>query len=94
MRSRWPWTLACDEQAGRAYANLYTMYVASLRLAEGEGVYVEGVAYCDEHDISTYATCLRGVPGRSPWRGSAGGTRRRRWRRTCCDRSGPRRSTG
>ena len=53
-------TMACDEQAGRAYANLYSMYSRSMRIAEGEGVLVEGIAYCDEHDISTFANCLRG----------------------------------
>ena len=49
-----------DEQAGRAYANLYSMYSRSMKIAEGEGVLVEGIAYCDEHDISTFANCLRG----------------------------------
>ena len=49
-----------DEQAGRAYANLYALYAGDLKVAEGEGVYVEGIAYCDEHDIVTFSTCLRG----------------------------------
>ena len=49
-----------DEQAGRAYANLYSLYVDSLRLAEGEGVFVEGLDYCVEHDVTTFTTCLRG----------------------------------
>ncbi len=49
-----------DEQSGRAYANLYSMYSRSMKIAEGEGVLVEGIAYCDEHDISTFANCLRG----------------------------------
>ena len=49
-----------DEQAGRAYANLYALYVDSLRLAEGEGVFVEGLDYCEEHDVTTFTTCLRG----------------------------------
>ena len=48
------------EQAGRAYANLYTLYCCALRIAEGEHFYVDGTAYCDEHDIGTYGTCLRG----------------------------------
>ncbi len=48
------------EQAGRAYANLYSMYCAALRLPEGEHIYVDGIAYCDEHDIGTFGTCLRG----------------------------------
>ena len=49
-----------DEQAGRAYANLYSLYAGDLKVAEGEGIYVEGLAYCDEHDIMTFSTCLRG----------------------------------
>ncbi len=48
------------EEAGRAYANLYSFYSQLLRLAEGEGTFVEGVRYCDENDISTFANCLRG----------------------------------
>jgi DNA-binding CsgD family transcriptional regulator/tetratricopeptide (TPR) repeat protein len=47
-------------QAGRAYTNSYAMYCLALMYAEGERYYVDGVAYCDEHDISTYGTCLRG----------------------------------
>jgi DNA-binding CsgD family transcriptional regulator/tetratricopeptide (TPR) repeat protein len=47
-------------QAGRAFANLYTVYRASLRFVEAEHYYIDGVAYCDEHDISTFGTCLRG----------------------------------
>ena len=31
-----------------------------MRIVEGEGVLVEGIAYCDEHDISTFGNCLRG----------------------------------
>jgi DNA-binding CsgD family transcriptional regulator len=27
---------------------------------EAEHYYIDGVAYCDEHDISTFGTCLRG----------------------------------
>jgi DNA-binding CsgD family transcriptional regulator/tetratricopeptide (TPR) repeat protein len=48
------------EEAGRAYVNLYILYRAALRFAEGEHYYVDGIAHCDEHDISTYGTCLRG----------------------------------
>jgi len=48
------------ESAGRAYANLYEFYRASMRFAEGEWSYVDGVAFCDEHDIPVYLTCLYG----------------------------------
>lgn len=47
-------------QAGRAYANAYTFYADQYRFAEGERYWRDGIAYCDEHDITTYSTCLRG----------------------------------
>jgi DNA-binding CsgD family transcriptional regulator len=53
-------TAGLHEQAGRAYVNLYILFRAALRFAEGEHYYVDGIAHCDEHDISTYGTCLRG----------------------------------
>ena len=49
-----------DEQAGRAYANLYSLYVEDLKIPEGESIYVDGLAYCDDHDIATFLTCLQG----------------------------------
>ncbi len=49
-----------EEQAGRAFANLCSMYCAQRRFAEAERYFVDGIAYCDEHDIGTFATCLRG----------------------------------
>ena len=67
-----------DEQAGRAFANLHAIYCAERRFAEADRCFAEGVAYCDEHDISTY----RGLPARAsgpaPWRRPATGTRRSR----------------
>jgi len=36
------------------------MYTGQRRFADAERYYLDGVAYCDEHDIVTYATCLRG----------------------------------
>ncbi len=47
-------------QAGRAYANAYTYFAAEHRFAEGERYWREGIAYCDEHDVPTFSTCLRG----------------------------------
>ena len=47
-------------QAGRAYANAYTYFAAQHRFAEGERYWREGIAYCDEHDVTTFSTCLRG----------------------------------
>ena len=66
-----------DEQAGRAFANLYSIYCDARRFAEGERYYPDGVAYCDDHDVTTYATWLRGERAAS-WRRPAAGPRR--WR--------------
>jgi DNA-binding CsgD family transcriptional regulator len=49
-----------DEKAGRAYTNLYGMLCRARRFVEAEPVYHEAIAYCDEHDVDTYGTCLRG----------------------------------
>jgi DNA-binding CsgD family transcriptional regulator len=49
-----------EEQAGRAFTNLYTMYTSRRRFKDGDQTYFDGIAYCDEHDIGTYGTCLRG----------------------------------
>ena len=45
--------------AGRAYCNFYSLYCHLRQFAEGEWVYADGIAYCDDHDITTYATFLR-----------------------------------
>lgn len=47
-------------QAGRAYANLHSIYCGQRRFGEAERCFADGIAYCDEHDIGTYSTCLRG----------------------------------
>jgi DNA-binding CsgD family transcriptional regulator/tetratricopeptide (TPR) repeat protein len=52
--------VGAEAQAGRAYANAYTFYAAQHRFAEGERFWRDGIAYCDERDITTYSTCLRG----------------------------------
>ena len=49
-----------EDQAGRAYANLHSSYSCLRRFAEADRWFTEGIAYCDEHDITTYSTCLRG----------------------------------
>jgi DNA-binding CsgD family transcriptional regulator/tetratricopeptide (TPR) repeat protein len=49
-----------DEQAGRAFTNLFGMHIAQLEFAAANRYLESGIAFCDEHDISTYATCLRG----------------------------------
>jgi DNA-binding CsgD family transcriptional regulator len=53
-----------EQQAGRAYSNLQAIYNERREFAEATRVYAEGVAYADEHDIGTYATCLRGEQAR------------------------------
>jgi DNA-binding CsgD family transcriptional regulator/tetratricopeptide (TPR) repeat protein len=47
------------EQAGRAFTNISATYGDHRQFAEAERYFAEGVAYCDEHDITTYARCLR-----------------------------------
>jgi DNA-binding CsgD family transcriptional regulator/tetratricopeptide (TPR) repeat protein len=49
-----------QEQAGRAYANLCSIGARERRFVEFEPDYTAGQAYCDLHDITTFATCLRG----------------------------------
>jgi DNA-binding CsgD family transcriptional regulator/tetratricopeptide (TPR) repeat protein len=49
-----------EEEAGRVFALMYLMYSTDLRHAEGEQCYTEAVAYCEEHDIGTFAVCLQG----------------------------------
>ncbi|WP_426562629.1 AAA family ATPase [Angustibacter sp. McL0619] len=49
-----------QQEAGRAYANLYALHCTWLTLPDGDRYFHEGVAYCDEHDIATFGTCLRG----------------------------------
>jgi DNA-binding CsgD family transcriptional regulator len=48
-----------DAQAGRAYVNFYAIYVAERQFAESEPYYTDGVAYCDEHDLTSYSIFLR-----------------------------------
>jgi tetratricopeptide (TPR) repeat protein len=42
-----------EEQAGRAFANMYMMYSSDLRHGEGEQCYTRALAYCEEHEIGT-----------------------------------------
>ena len=49
-----------QEQAGRAFANLDAVYCEQRRFAESERSFDEGIAYCEDHDIPTFANCLRG----------------------------------
>ena len=49
-----------DAQAGRAFTNLYGILCARREFAAADQVYRDGVAYCDDHDVTTYARCLSG----------------------------------
>ena len=49
-----------DNWAGRAFGNLYCMYAGQRRFAEAERYFIDGVAYCEEHDVDSFAAFLRG----------------------------------
>jgi DNA-binding CsgD family transcriptional regulator len=49
-----------EEQAGRAFASAYMMYGDDLRFEDAERSYGTAWAYCEEHDIGTFAVCLQG----------------------------------
>ncbi|MEU8659148.1 ATP-binding protein [Actinoplanes philippinensis] len=53
-------THALEEKAARAYSNLYGLLTCERRYAEAEPYYVDGVAYCHEHDVTSFGTCLHG----------------------------------
>jgi DNA-binding CsgD family transcriptional regulator/tetratricopeptide (TPR) repeat protein len=46
--------------AGRAFANLKYVYYAQLRFAAAERTCLEGIAYCEEHELHAAGNCLRG----------------------------------
>ncbi len=48
-----------EAQVGRAYVNTYALYVDQKAFASGEACYADGVAYCDEHDLTSYSVFLR-----------------------------------
>ena len=50
-----------EKEAARAYANLYQAAVDVYEIVEHAGVYADGVAFCREHDLTTYGYCLRGA---------------------------------
>ena len=47
-----------EYQAGAAFAIMYWLYCGDLRDQEGEQIYNQAMAYCDVHDIGTFANCL------------------------------------
>ncbi|MDH2416596.1 LuxR family transcriptional regulator [Nocardioides sp. CER19] len=53
-------TAGLDDQAGRAYANLVAGLVDEHRYAAAERAYLDGTAFCEDNDVSTYGVCLAG----------------------------------
>jgi DNA-binding CsgD family transcriptional regulator/tetratricopeptide (TPR) repeat protein len=47
-----------QSQSGRGYANLHDLFARAYRFPEAVSCYREGMAYCNEHDIATYGSCL------------------------------------
>lgn len=47
-------------QVGRAYANSHTILIKHRQLAEAEPYFHDGLRYCEDHDLPTWRTCLRG----------------------------------
>ena len=51
------------QQAARVYANLALMLSDSKQLAAAEACVIEGMAFCEEHDIATFGLHLRAILG-------------------------------
>lgn len=52
--------LGLDHLGGAAYSTLYEFYVSSFRIHDGEVDFRRGLAFCDDHELATYGSCLRG----------------------------------
>jgi len=53
-------TAGGEAQVGRCYAIAQQFLVEEFRFPEAERFWRDGIAYCDDRDITTYSTCLRG----------------------------------
>ncbi len=53
-------TLGLDQLAGAAYSTLYEYFVSSFRIHAGEADFRRGLAFCDDRELTTYGSCLRG----------------------------------
>jgi DNA-binding CsgD family transcriptional regulator/tetratricopeptide (TPR) repeat protein len=49
------------DEAGRAYYNLLAYCVTEFAHAESEQYWLEGIAYCEENELATWARCLCGL---------------------------------
>jgi DNA-binding CsgD family transcriptional regulator/tetratricopeptide (TPR) repeat protein len=50
-----------EYEAGFAYTNLHELHCANRDYAKSDPYFHDGAAYCEDHDLGTYYTCLRGV---------------------------------
>ena len=50
-----------EYEAGFAYTNLHELHCGNRDYAKADPYFHDGVAYCEDHDLGTYYTCLRGV---------------------------------
>jgi hypothetical protein len=50
-----------EYEAGFAYTNLHELHCANRDYARADPYFHDGVVYCEDHDLGTYYTCLRGV---------------------------------
>jgi DNA-binding CsgD family transcriptional regulator/tetratricopeptide (TPR) repeat protein len=50
-----------EYEAGFAYTNLHELHCANRDYAKSDPYFYDGVAHCEDHDLGTYYTCLRGV---------------------------------
>ena len=55
---------ALHPQSGRGYANMHDLLARAHRFPEAVSWYREGMAYCNDHDIATYGSCLLAGAGR------------------------------
>ncbi len=46
-------------QVGRAYVNFYAIHVGERAFADGEAYLADGMAFCDDHDLTSYSVFLR-----------------------------------
>jgi len=54
-------TSGAHAEAGRAYYNLLAYSSTEFAYPESERYWREGIAYCEENEMSTWARCLRGL---------------------------------
>ena len=54
-----------EERAGAIQSTLYAIFAEARDVERAEKLYLDGVAYTDEHDLATYSTCFRGWRSRS-----------------------------